>query len=150
MAKNFWKKAFGPLGGNDDEEYYEDDLLDEEEDQEYEEEADQQEPMYEEPSFSRRRSKVISMPENRTSASGDTQMKMIIFRPTSYDETQSVIDSLKARKPIIVNLDEIDVAVAQRFWISSAAQFMRWAGILKKQRAISLSLRLPMWKLRAI
>ena len=29
MAKNFWKKAFGPLGGNDDEEYYEDDLLDE-------------------------------------------------------------------------------------------------------------------------
>ena len=114
MAKNFWKKAFGPLGGNDDEEYYEDDLLDEEEDQEYEEEVDQQEPMYEEPSFSRRRSKVISMPENRTSASGDTQMKMIIFRPTSYDETQSVIDSLKARKPIIVNLDEIDVAVAQR------------------------------------
>ena len=132
MAKNFWKKAFGPLGGNDDEEYYEDDLLDEEEDQEYEEEAEQQEPMYEEPSFSRRRSKVISMPENRTSASGDTQMKMIIFRPTSYDETQSVIDSLKARKPIIVNLDEIDVAVAQRIldFISGAVYAL--GGDIKK------------------
>ena len=30
MAKNFWKKAFGPLGGNDDEELYEDEMLDEE------------------------------------------------------------------------------------------------------------------------
>ena len=105
-------------------------MLDEEEDQEYEEEVDQQEPMYEEPNFSRRRNKVISMPENRTS--GDTQMKMIIFRPTSYDETQSVIDSLKARKPIIVNLDEIDVAVAQRIldFISGAVYAL--GGDIKK------------------
>ena len=111
MAKNFWKKAFGPLGGNDDEEYYDEEEMMEDQygEDSYEDEPERQEPAYEEPSFSRRRSKVISMPENRTSASGDTQMKMIIFRPTSYDETQSVIDSLKARKPIIVNLDEIDV-----------------------------------------
>ena len=75
---------------------------------------------------------MISMPENRTSASGDTQMKMIIFRPTSYDETQSVIDSLKARKPIIVNLDEIDVAVAQRIldFISGAVYAL--GGDIKK------------------
>ena len=98
----------------------------------YEDEPERQEPAYEEPSFSRRRSKVISMPENRTSASGDTQMKMIIFRPTSYDETQSVIDSLKARKPIIVNLDEIDVAVAQRIldFISGAVYAL--GGDIKK------------------
>ncbi len=131
MAKNFWKKAFGPLGGNDEEEYYEDEMLDEAYDEEYDE-PEQQEPIYEEPSFSRRRSKVISMPENRASASGDTQMKMIIFRPTSYDETQSVIDSLKARKPIIVNLDEIDVAVAQRIldFISGAVYAL--GGDIKK------------------
>lgn len=133
MAKNFWKKAFGPLGGNDDEELYEDEMLDEEYD-DYEDEGERQEPIYEEPSFSRRRSKVISMPESRPSAmgGGDTQMKMIIFRPTSYDETQGVIDSLKARKPIIVNLDEIDVAVAQRIldFISGAVYAL--GGDIKK------------------
>ena len=134
MAKNFWKKAFGPLGGNDDEEYYDEEEMMEDQygDDSYEDEPERQEPAYEEPSFSRRRSKVISMPENRTSASGDTQMKMIIFRPTSYDETQSVIDSLKARKPIIVNLDEIDVAVAQRIldFISGAVYAL--GGDIKK------------------
>ena len=134
MAKNFWKKSFVPLGGNDDEEYYDEEEMMEDQygEDSYEDEPERQEPAYEEPSFSRRRSKVISMPENRTSASGDTQMKMIIFRPTSYDETQSVIDSLKARKPIIVNLDEIDVAVAQRIldFISGAVYAL--GGDIKK------------------
>lgn len=133
MAKNFWKKAFGPLGGNDDEDYDEEEMMEDQYGEDsYEDEPERQESAYEEPSFSRRRSKVISMPENRTSASGDTQMKMIIFRPTSYDETQSVIDSLKARKPIIVNLDEIDVAVAQRIldFISGAVYAL--GGDIKK------------------
>ena len=115
MAKGFWKKAFGPLGMKqtdvDGDEYY-DEMDEEMEDyDDYDEPADElDEPSYEEPSFSRRRSKVISMPETRGESS---QMKMIIFRPTSYDETQGVIDNLKSRKPIIVNLDEIDVAVEQ-------------------------------------
>ena len=59
-------------------------------------------------------------------------MKMIIFQPSSYDETQSVIDNLKSRKPIIVNLDEIDVAVAQRIldFISGAVYAL--GGDIKK------------------
>ena len=78
---------------------------------------------YEEPSISSRRaqegrSKVISMPEyTRPStgmAVGERDMKMVIFKPSSYDETESVIDSLRERKPIVVNLDEINPAVAQR------------------------------------
>ena len=134
MAKGFWKKAFGPLGMKqtdvDGDEYY-DEMDEEMEDyDDYDEPADElDEPSYEEPSFSRRRSKVISMPETRGESS---QMKMIIFRPTSYDETQGVIDNLKSRKPIIVNLDEIDVAVAQRIldFISGAVYAL--GGDIKK------------------
>ncbi len=134
MAKGFWKKAFGPLGMKqtdvDGDEYY-DEMDEEMEDYgDYDEPADElDEPSYEEPSFSRRRSKVISMPETRGESS---QMKMIIFRPTSYDETQGVIDNLKSRKPIIVNLDEIDVAVAQRIldFISGAVYAL--GGDIKK------------------
>ena len=83
---------------------------------------DQDARQYEEPSVASRRSsgksKVISMPEYTRPASavsvGERDMKMVIFKPSSYDETESVIDSLRARKPIVVNLDEINPAVAQR------------------------------------
>jgi len=136
MAKGFWKKAFGPLGVKpteiDGEEYYEE-MEETVEDLDYDAEEEQQEPQYAEPSFSaRRRSKVIAMPEGRSLGNGSVQMKMIIFRPTSYDETQVVIDSLKSRKPIVVNLDEIDVAVAQRIldFISGAVYAL--GGDIKK------------------
>lgn len=81
----------------------------------------QMELQYDEPSVAARRgnkSKVISMPEyNRAPAPvsvSERSMKMILFKPSSYDETESVIDSLRARKPVVVNLDEINPAVAQR------------------------------------
>lgn len=136
MGKGFWKKAFGPLGVKptdvDGDEYY-DEPADEIEDYDYEaEEEKPEEPDYQEPNFSRRRSKVIAMPETRRYENGSTQMKMIIFRPTSYDETQIVIDNLKSRKPIIVNLDEIEVSVAQRIldFISGAVYAL--GGDIKK------------------
>lgn len=142
VAKGFWKK----LTGKKQDEYYEE-LEDGEEyddyeydDYDYEDDYEEQSPElnYEEPSFSRRRSKVIAMPDNSGSRSSNyaaadvSQMKMIIFKPSSYDETQSVIDSLRARKPVIVNLDEIEVAVAQRIldFISGAVYAL--SGDIKK------------------
>lgn len=128
---NFWKKAFGSVGVKEDEydEYFE-----ENEQSAYQEEEQAEDYVgYEEPNFSRSRSKVISMPQGRrASETGSAQMQMIIFRPTSYDQTQSVIDNLKSRKPIIVNLDEIDVAVAQRIldFISGAVYAL--GGDIKK------------------
>ena len=57
---------------------------------------------------------------------------MTRWRATTYDETQSVIDNLKERKPIIVNLDEMDVQVAQRLldFISGAVYAL--GGDIKK------------------
>lgn len=136
MGNGFWKKAFGPIGMKPtdfegEEEYYEEQDNMQDEYEEYQEQ-EEREPEYQEPTFSRRRSKVIEMPETRRSADGNQQMKMIIFQPSSYDETQSVIDNLKSRKPIIVNLDEIDVAVAQRIldFISGAVYAL--GGDIKK------------------
>ncbi|MBQ9942717.1 MAG: cell division protein SepF [Christensenellaceae bacterium] len=134
MAKGFWKKAFGPLGVKptemEEEDYF--DGMDAGENAYDYPEDDSEEPAYEEPSFANRgsrRSKVIAMPDSKSTGA---QMKMIIFRPTSYDETQDVIDNLKARKPIIVNLDEIDMAVAQRIldFISGAVYAL--GGDIKK------------------
>lgn len=41
-------------------------------------------------------------------------MKMIVYHPVSYEDTQAIIDNLKNRKPIIVNMEELDVDCAQR------------------------------------
>ncbi len=138
MAKGFWKRTFGSLGKDDEEEYYEE-IDDPEENYGYPEadgQAPAQELSYDEPSFARRRSKVISMPEGGRAAipaaGPEYQMKMIIFQPSSYDETQSVIDSLRARKPVIINLDEIDVGVAQRILDFVSGAVYALSGDIKK------------------
>ena len=42
------------------------------------------------------------------------QMKMIVYYPISYEDTQNIIDNLKSRKPVIVNMEELEVDSAQR------------------------------------
>jgi len=41
-------------------------------------------------------------------------VKVVVYQPLSYDDTQNIIDNLKNRKPVIVNLDCLDVELAQR------------------------------------
>ena len=41
-------------------------------------------------------------------------MKMIVYNPVSYEDAQNIIDNLKSSKPVIVNMEELDVAAAQR------------------------------------
>ncbi len=43
-----------------------------------------------------------------------SKVRVLIYKPVSYEDTQSIIDNLKDRRPIIVNLDELDTDVAQR------------------------------------
>lgn len=57
--------------------------------------------------------------ERASSASGANLpisggMKMIVYHPVSYEDTQSIIDNLKNRKPVIVNMEELELDTAQR------------------------------------
>ncbi|MEA4854472.1 MAG: cell division protein SepF [Christensenella sp.] len=51
--------------------------------------------------------KMVGVPDT-------SKVRVLIYKPVSYEDTQSIIDNLKERKPIIVNLDELDTDVAQR------------------------------------
>ena len=51
--------------------------------------------------------KVVGIPDT-------SKVRVLIYKPLSYEDTQSIIDNLKEKKPIIVNLDELDTDVAQR------------------------------------
>ena len=55
----------------------------------------------------KRKSNVVSIPTAM-------QMKMIVYHPISYEDTQNIIDNLKSRKPVIVNMEELEIECAQR------------------------------------
>mgnify|MGYP002626719657 CR=1 FL=1 len=43
-----------------------------------------------------------------------TGMKMIVYHPVCYDDAQAIVDNLKNRRPVIVNMEELDGSCAQR------------------------------------
>lgn len=65
-------------------------------------------PAREERRRERGRSKVVDLPMPAA------RSKLIVYRPESYEDTMSIIGSLKSRKPIILNMESIDIAIAQR------------------------------------
>ena len=61
--------------------------------------------------------------EQRLQGGGETvpmpnvgAMKMIVYHPVSYEDAQNIIDNLKARKPVIVNMEELEVSCG--YWTS--------------------------------
>lgn len=43
-----------------------------------------------------------------------TQVKMVIYQPSNFDQTSEICNNLKERKPVIVNLDSVDAELARR------------------------------------
>ncbi|MDS1029603.1 cell division protein SepF [Bacillota bacterium LX-D] len=41
-------------------------------------------------------------------------MKMVLVKPTAFEQVQGIADHLKGRKPVIVNLEEADREIAKR------------------------------------
>ncbi len=60
--------------------------------------------------------------ENALVGGGDAQpipqnmaaMKMIVYHPVCYDDAQNIVDNLKNRRPVIVNMEELEGSCAQR------------------------------------
>ena len=56
--------------------------------------------------FGRKNSKVVNMPQ--------TQVRMKICKPTSFEQSEEICNELKERKSIIVNLEYVNKDVARR------------------------------------
>lgn len=63
--------------------------------------------------FGRTNSKVLQMPDTYRSEASPS-MSMDIFNPKTYDEVSVAVDSLKAHKPVILNIDTVEIRLAQR------------------------------------
>ncbi|MBQ4168156.1 MAG: cell division protein SepF [Clostridia bacterium] len=88
------------------------DVLEEDDDIEAEEFVEEQElepiSSYGEKRRERGRGKVVDLPMP------GVHNKLIVYRPESYEDTMSIIGNLKARKPIVLNMESIDIDIAQR------------------------------------
>ncbi|AOY77388.1 cell division protein SepF [Clostridium formicaceticum] len=45
-----------------------------------------------------------------------TQMKVIIYEPSAFDEASGIVDNLKNRKPVIINLENVEPELAKKFF----------------------------------
>lgn len=45
-----------------------------------------------------------------------TQMKVIIYEPTDFEEAPSIVDNLKNRKPVVINLENLDQELAKKIF----------------------------------
>lgn len=96
MSEKPKNKFLSFLGRGDDDEYDDDDY----------EGHDEDEDITPLPKY-QGQSKVVNIGQNPNQASG--QVKVMIFEPTSYDEdAPAIVDSLKAKKVCIVNLETIN------------------------------------------
>jgi len=41
-------------------------------------------------------------------------MKVVVYQPMSFDDTQNIINNLKSRKPVVITLEFLDSNLAQR------------------------------------
>ncbi|GAB1476676.1 cell division protein SepF [Bacillota bacterium] len=49
-------------------------------------------------------------------ATGPNQFKMIVIEPQGFDECPRLVDSLKAKKPVIINLEKIETDTARKIF----------------------------------
>lgn len=75
-------------------------------------------PQFEQPTEKApRRAKVVPMSSPapvQSSIPTSSSMKMVVYQPMSYEDAQNIVDNLRARKPVIVNMVDLERECAQR------------------------------------
>ena len=59
---------------------------------------------------------AASKPDRRYSMTNTSSFKLLLIEPKSFDECQKLVDSLKTRRPVIINLEKLDTEVARKIF----------------------------------
>lgn len=54
--------------------------------------------------------------ERRVSVAGTSAFKLVVIEPKSFDECPKLVDSLKGRRPVIINLEKIETETAKKIF----------------------------------
>lgn len=103
MAKIF-NKMLNFVGWDAEEEEEEEELLDRDDERE-----EEQKPQFMQTPLRKQQqqNKVVNI-------HSQAQIKMVIMQPENMDDAQDICDHLKVKKPVIINLEELDKDTAQR------------------------------------
>jgi cell division inhibitor SepF len=130
------------LNGEEDEEYYDDDYLDE--DEEAEPVRSQRKTSFKakdaEESADDRSAKKLPAPGKITpinkpvikKSSGAAGMEVCVIKPTSVEEAREITETLLANRTVVLNLEGLDVDVAQRIIDFTSGSCFAISGNLQK------------------
>jgi len=59
--------------------------------------------------------RVVAM-QNVTNPRTTNQFKMVVIEPKSFDESPKLVDNLKAKKPVIINLEKLESDTARKIF----------------------------------
>lgn len=54
--------------------------------------------------------------DNRVSMNQSSPFKMVVIEPKSLDECRRLVDNLRARKPVIINLERVETDLARKMF----------------------------------
>jgi len=57
-----------------------------------------------------------SAPEAKASINQSGPFKMVVIEPKSLDECRKLVDNLRARKPVIINLEKVETDLARKMF----------------------------------
>lgn len=72
-------------------------------------------PEYRSPASTSEPQKVVPV-ERRISVAGTSAFKLVVIEPKSFDECPKLVDSLKGRRPVIINLEKIETETAKKIF----------------------------------
>ncbi|MGF6376185.1 cell division inhibitor SepF [Clostridiales Family XIII bacterium PM5-7] len=55
-------------------------------------------------------------PEKRFSVTNTSAFKLVLIEPKSFEECPKLVDSLKGRRPVIINLEKMETEVARKIF----------------------------------
>lgn len=61
------------------------------------------------PMINNKRNKVVNIHTT-------TQMKVVLYEPSNFEEAPGIVDNLKNRKPVIINLENLESDLAKKFF----------------------------------
>ena len=71
-------------------------------------------------------------PEKRFSVTNSSAFKLVLIEPKSFEECPKLVDCLKGRRPVIINLEKLETEVARKIFDFMSGATYALAGNVQK------------------
>lgn len=110
MAKSMWKTVKFFISGQEPEEEYETDEMETSED------IISLKPVEEDDRGIITEGYKRPQRSNLVDINNSNHMKVIVYKPKKYSDAEQIVTNLKAKKPVVVNLEEVEVDLARKIF----------------------------------